>query len=260
MPMFINRSGKILGPLTDEAFQKSLDSGRVLPTDQVSANKDGPWNPASDLLPQKAVAKPTITQNRPNAPAGVPSVTPESKRGDDLFAGQNFGVTRAFRDTNQSNYAGFSFVEDDGSDAIVVNPGAADKNMHYLDAALSEEMEAERNDEEQSQKNRTKFTLLAITAPIFTIILIVLPFVIYNASRPIRLRMAADSALNRMLLQAVKAEALSNAGKTSEANFAIGQVQAAAVELESALSRMTDEQRAAWEEEKFEDLLKTRFR
>ena len=259
MPMFINRNGKILGPLTDDAFRKSLDSGRVLPTDQVSESRGGPWSPAAELLPQKAPPQTAGNTSRP-AGAGNSGPTAPSAKSDDLFAGQNFQNSGAFRDNSASAYGGFTFVEEDESAAIVVGQTGADKNLHYLDDALSEELEAERNDEIESQKNRKRFTILAIVAPIFILLLIVTPFVLYSASRPIRLRMAADSALNRMLLQLAKAEVLSNNGKTSEANFAISQAASAAVELKSALDRMTDEQRTGWEEANMQDLLKSQFR
>ena len=260
MPMFINRNGKILGPLTDDAFKKSLDSGRVLPGDQVGVSRDGPWRSATELLPRKAPpAAASRTSPQPSGAGNSGPTAPSTKR-DDLFAGQNFQNAGAFRDNSASAYGGFTFVEEDESAAVVVGQTGADKNLHYLDDALSEELEAERNDEIESEKNRKKFTILAIVAPIFILLLIVTPFVLYSASRPIRLRMAADSALNRMVLQLAKAKTLSDNGKTSEANFAISQATSAAVELKSALDRMTDEQRTSWQEANMEDLLKSRFR
>lgn len=270
MPVYINRNGKVIGPLSDEAFQRSISAGRVQATDQVAETRTGPWQSARDMLPAPT---PELPKNPLEATSGT-SADPapdlpnfngeEDSPGtqEDLFADVDLDAVSEFRDTTTAGqFADYSYVNEGQSEAIVVSQSpAADKNMHYLDAALADEMEADRKAVKDAEENKKKITILAIAGPIIVIIAIVTPFIIYSASRPIRLRMAADTALNRMLLQTAKAEALSNSGKVEEAGYAMSQAASAAVELQSVLDRMSDEQRAGWQESKLEDLIKANFR
>ena len=266
MAIFIKRNEKILGPLAKEAFDKAMVAGRVLPGDQISETRNGPWQPASDLIEKQSSpesAQPAITAPIEKSPAGDFSgefSLPDQSVGavdSDAFAAFDQIADREFKEAG-----GASFVvagdSSDGSEAIVVEARTGnDKNLHYLDAALASDREEERAAAEEADSDKNKLMVFAIVGPIILLLLIVIPLVLYGASKPIRLRMAADSALNRMILQAAKAESLINAEKMSEANYALGQVQAAAVELELALGRMSESQRASWEQEKAAELLKT---
>jgi len=54
---FVRRQSKVFGPLTGQRIVDFAKAGKVRPTDEISADKTGPWKPATSLGPLQAVFK-----------------------------------------------------------------------------------------------------------------------------------------------------------------------------------------------------------
>jgi len=51
---FVRRGEKVLGPMTGEQVVGLAKSGKVLATDEIATDKNGPWQPTTALAPLKA--------------------------------------------------------------------------------------------------------------------------------------------------------------------------------------------------------------
>ena len=46
---FIQRNGKVIGPLSPDAVKDRIGTGKIRATDQIGSDSTGPWKPITDV-------------------------------------------------------------------------------------------------------------------------------------------------------------------------------------------------------------------